>query len=199
MRESSLAVLVLRYQTFIAATGKGGVDAVYADENIWLSQKMLAELYQVSVSAINQRLKRIFDDSELQAGSVIKDFLITAADGKNYKTKHYNLQAIIVVGYKVNSERAVQFRKWATGILESYTIKGLPYIHPSLAFAQFANHGGVFKAFVMEDAEHFGGGFGGAGYEQAAGSLRVAQQGLQGVVYAGGEVDGCAVGSPVAA
>lgn len=114
----------VEYLTFIAATGEGGVDAVYADENTWLSQKMLGELYQVTVPAINQHLKRIFDDSELQADSVIKDFLITAADGKNYKTKHYNLQALIAVGYKVNSERAVQFRKWATGVLESYTIKG---------------------------------------------------------------------------
>src|SRR5690554_6251136 len=84
--QPSIRSSAVEYLTFIAATGEGGVDAVYADENIWLSQKMLAELYQVTVPAINQHLKRIFDDSELQTDSVIKDFLITAADGKNYNT-----------------------------------------------------------------------------------------------------------------
>jgi len=114
----------VEYLTFIAASGEGGVDAVYADENIWLSQKMLAELYQVKVPTVNYHLKKVFEDSELQEGTVIRNFLITADDGKNYTTKHYNLAAIIAVGYKVNSERAVQFRKWATVVLESYTIKG---------------------------------------------------------------------------
>lgn len=120
----SIRSSTVEYLTFIAATGEGGVDAVYADENIWLSQKMLAELYQVDVRTVSYHLKNIFADSELSENSVIQDFRITAADGKNYTTKHYNLQAIIAVGYKVNSERAVQFRKWATGILESFTIKG---------------------------------------------------------------------------
>lgn len=73
----------------------------------------MAALYDVSVSATNQHLKRIFDDGELIEGSVIKKYLITAADEKNYKTNHYNLQAIIAVDFKVNNERAVQFRKWA--------------------------------------------------------------------------------------
>ncbi|SMB89167.1 Virulence protein RhuM family protein [Pasteurella testudinis DSM 23072] len=114
----------VEYLTFIAATGEGGVNAVYADENIWLSQKMLAELYDVEVPTVNYHLKQIFADNELTEKSVIRKFLITAADGKNYQTKHYNLAAIIAVGYKTNSERAVQFRKWATQIIESFTIKG---------------------------------------------------------------------------
>ena len=96
----------------------------YEDENIWLTQKMMAALYDVSVPAINQHLKRIFDDSELVENSVIKKYLITAADGKNYQTNHYNLQAIIAVGFKINNERAVRFRKWANGIVKDYTIKG---------------------------------------------------------------------------
>lgn len=96
----------VEYLTFIAATGEGGVDAVYADENIWLSQKMLAELYQVKVPTVNYHLKKVFEDSELQEEAVIRDFLMTADDGKNYTTKHYNIAAIIAVGYKVNSERA---------------------------------------------------------------------------------------------
>jgi hypothetical protein len=112
------------YLTFIAATGEGGVDAIYADENIWLSQKMMGTLYNVNVRTVNEHLKKIFNDNELQDNSVIRDFRITASDGKNYNTKHYNLSAIIAVGYKVNSERAVQFRKWATQIVQEFTIKG---------------------------------------------------------------------------
>lgn len=102
------------YLTFIAASGEGGVEAVYAGENIWLTQKMMAILYDVDVRTVNYHLKKIFNDSELLENSVIQDFRITATDGKKYKTKHYNLSAIIAIGYKVNSERAVQFRKWAT-------------------------------------------------------------------------------------
>lgn len=112
------------YLTFIASTGEGGVEAVYADENIWLSQKMMGTLYNVIVRTINEHLQKIFKDNELQNDSVIRNFRITATDGKNYNTKHYNLSAIIAVGYKVNSERAVQFRKWATKIVQEFTIKG---------------------------------------------------------------------------
>jgi hypothetical protein len=110
------------YLTFVAASGSGGVEAVYADESIWLTQKMMATLYDVNVRTVNEHLKKIFADSELQ-DSVIRKFRITAADGKSYNTLHYKLPAIIAVGYKVNSERAVQFRKWATGVIEEYTIK----------------------------------------------------------------------------
>ncbi|MFA6960086.1 MAG: virulence RhuM family protein [Opitutaceae bacterium] len=112
------------YLTFVAASGQGGVEAVYADENVWLSQKMMGLLYDVETHTINYHLKKIFDDKELHEDSVIRKFRITAADGKTYDTGHYNLSAVIAVGYKVNSERAVQFRKWATGIIESFTIKG---------------------------------------------------------------------------
>jgi hypothetical protein len=112
------------YLTFIAATGEGGVDAIYADENIWLSQKMIGTLYNVNVRTINEHLQKIFKDNELQDEAVIRNFRITASDGKNYNTQHYNLSAIIAVGYKVNSERAVQFRKWATQIVQEFTIKG---------------------------------------------------------------------------
>lgn len=112
------------YLTFIAATGEGGVEAVYADENIWLSQKMMGTLYNVETHTVNYHLKKIFTDSELDENSVVRNFRITAQDGKNYTTQHYNLSAIIAVGYKVNSERAVQFRKWATQIVQEFTIKG---------------------------------------------------------------------------
>jgi len=111
------------YLIFVAATGKGGVEAVYVDESIWLTQKMMGTLYDVDVRTINYHLKKIFGDSELQEDAVIRNFRITASDGKNYNTKHYKLPAIIAVGYKVNSERAVQFRKWATRVIEEFTIK----------------------------------------------------------------------------
>ena len=112
------------YLTFVAASGAGGVEAVYADENVWLSQKMMGLLYDVETPTINYHLKKVFSDSELEEAAVIRNFLITAADGKSYDTKHYNLAATIAVGYKVNSERAVQFRKWATRVVEEFTIKG---------------------------------------------------------------------------
>ena len=111
------------YLTFIAATGSGGVEAVYADESIWLTQKMMGVLYNVETHTVNYHLKKVFADSELEENSVIRNFRITAADGKSYNTQHYKLPAIIAVGYKVNSERAVQFRKWATTVIEEYTIK----------------------------------------------------------------------------
>jgi hypothetical protein len=112
------------YLTFVAATGHGGVEAVYADENVWLTQKMMGQLYDVATHTINYHLKKVFSDSELQEEAVIRNFRITAADGKSYDTRHYSLAAIIAVGYKVNSERAVQFRKWATGIVEEFAVKG---------------------------------------------------------------------------
>lgn len=114
------------YLSFVASGGSSdnSVEMRYEDENIWLTQKMMASLYDVSVSAINQHLKRLFADDELQESSVIKKFLITASDGKSYKTQHYNLQAIIAVGFKIENERAVQFRKWANQIVKDYTIQG---------------------------------------------------------------------------
>ena len=114
------------YLTFVASTGedRDSIEMRYEDENIWLTQKMMATLYDVSVAAINQHLKKIFEDGELQEEAVIKKYLITATDGKKYNTNHYNLQAIIAVGFKVNNQRAVRFRVWANQIVEQYTIKG---------------------------------------------------------------------------
>lgn len=125
-KELQIRSSAAEYLTFIAANGDDGeaIEIRYEDENIWLTQKMMAALYDVSVSAINQHLKKIFDDNELDENSVIKKYLITANDGKSYNTKHYNLQAIIAVGFKVNNERAVQFRKWANQIVKDFTIKG---------------------------------------------------------------------------
>lgn len=114
------------YLTFVAATGENSdnIEMRYEDENIWLSQKMLATLYDVETHTINYHIKKIFADSELQESAVVRNYRITASDGKSYNTKHYNLQMIIAVGFKVNSERAVQFRKWVNQIAKDYTIKG---------------------------------------------------------------------------
>lgn len=114
------------YLTYVASIGdqSDSIEMRYEDENIWLTQKMMATLYDVDVRTINYHIKKIFSNSELQEDSVIRNFWITASDGKNYNTNHYSLEMIIAVGFKVNSQRAVQFRKWVNQIAKDYTIKG---------------------------------------------------------------------------
>lgn len=115
------------YLTYVAATGENGVELRYEDENIWLTQKMLSVLYGVSTSAINQHIKKIYEDKELEEKSTIKNFLIVQDEGNrkiSRKVIHYNLQMIIAVGFKVDNERAIQFRKWANQIVKDFTIKG---------------------------------------------------------------------------
>jgi len=109
---------------FTGQSGEQSIEARYEDETIWLSQKLMGQLFDVSVPTINEHLKNIFDGGELDENSVIRKFRITAADGKNYNTNFYNLDAIISVGYRVNSVRATQFRQWATGVLKEFAIKG---------------------------------------------------------------------------
>ena len=115
------------YLTYVAATGENGVELRYEDENIWLTQKMLSALYGVSISAINQHIKKIYEDKELEEKSTIKNFLIVQDEGNRKISRnviHYNLQMIIAVGFKVDNERAIQFRKWANQIVKDFTIKG---------------------------------------------------------------------------
>lgn len=112
------------YLSFVATSGHSGLEAVYAEESVWLTQKMMGMLYGVETHTINYHLKKLFSDGELEKASVVRKFRITAADGKSYDTQHYHLTAAIAVGCKVDSERAVQFRKWAASIVESFTLKG---------------------------------------------------------------------------
>ena len=115
------------YLTYVAATGENGVELRYEDENIWLTQKMLSVLYGVSTSAINQHIKKIYEDKELEEKSTIKNFLIVQDEGNRKISRnviHCNLQMIIAVGFKVDNERAIQFRKWANQIVKDFTIKG---------------------------------------------------------------------------
>ena len=125
-KKVSLRSSTSEYLTYIASSGgdSENLEILYQDENIWLTQKMMAALYDVTIPAINQHIKTIFNDNELTSDSVIKEYLTTAADGKKYKTKHYSLQLIIAVGFKINNERAVRFRKWAGQIVKDYTIQG---------------------------------------------------------------------------
>lgn len=125
-KESMIRSSAAEYLTYIASVGEeeNRMEMRYEDENIWLTQRMMAILYDVDVRTINYHIKKIFNDSELQENSVIRKFRITAEDGKCYNTNHYSLEMIIAVGFKVNSERAVQFRKWVNQIAKNYTIKG---------------------------------------------------------------------------
>ena len=100
------------------------IEVRYEDGTLWLTQKMMADLFDVKVSTINEHLKNIFSEGELDESSVIRNFRITASDGKSYNTNHYNLDAVISVGYRVNSIRATQFRRWATQVLKQYAITG---------------------------------------------------------------------------
>lgn len=112
------------FLTFTAQSGEQSIEARYEEETVWLTQKLIGTLFDVSVPTINEHIKNIFASGELTEEAVIRKFLITAADGKSYNTQHYNLDAIISVGYRVNSVRATQFRQWATQVLRDFAIKG---------------------------------------------------------------------------
>ncbi len=109
---------------FTNQKGQDGIEVRFENETIWLSQKLMAILFDCSSDNISLHLKNIFKSRELDEDSVTEDFSVTASDGKTYKTKHYNLDAIISVGYRINSQRATQFRQWATSVLKNYAIKG---------------------------------------------------------------------------
>lgn len=113
--------LFLIYQT---EDGKTRLEVLLENETVWLSQKLMADLFQTTKQNISLHLKNIFDEQELVEKSVVKDFLTTAADGKKYTTKHYNLDCIISVGYRVQSLTATRFRQWATARLHEYIVKG---------------------------------------------------------------------------
>ena len=117
------------YLTFVASTGadEKSIEMRYEDENIWLTQKMMASLYDVDVRTINDHIKKIYSDSELEQSATIRKYRIVQTEGSRQvarEVNHYNLQMIISVGFKVNNERAVQFRKWANRIVKDYTIQG---------------------------------------------------------------------------
>lgn len=127
--EVSIQSSAAEYLTYVASIGdqSDSIEMRYEDENIWLTQKMMAVLYDVALPTINEHIKKVFADSELEEGATIRKFRIVQNEGSRQVSRevaHYNLQMIIAVGFKVNNERAVQFRKWANSIVKDYTIKG---------------------------------------------------------------------------
>lgn len=128
-KEVTIRSSAAEYLTYVASVGDSAdsIEMRYEDENIWLTQKMLAALYDVSIPAINQHLKKIYADCELEPSATIKKYLIVQTEGNRTVSRevdHYNLNAIIAVGFKVNNQRAVRFRVWANQIVEQYTVKG---------------------------------------------------------------------------
>ena len=121
MKNNDQSSQIIIYQT---EDGQTKIDVQFQDETVWLTQKLMAELFEVSVPTINEHLKNIFFTQELEEKAVIRNFRITASDGKGYDTKHYNLDSIIALGYRVNSKRATQFRIWTTQRLKEYIVKG---------------------------------------------------------------------------
>lgn len=128
-KEITIRSSAAEYLTYVAAVGdsEDSIEMRYEDENIWLTQKMMATLYGVDVRTINDHIKKMYIDDELQECSTIRNYRIVQIEGTRQvsrEVKHYNLQMIIAVGFKVNNERAVQFRKWANSIVKDYTIQG---------------------------------------------------------------------------
>ena len=119
IRSSSAEFLIFEQQK-----KEQGIEVRFEDGDLWLTQKALGELYNTSKQDISYHLSNIFKELELEQNSVVKNYLTTASDGKKYKTNYYNLDAVISVGYRVNTDRAIQFRRWATNVLKEFSKKG---------------------------------------------------------------------------
>ena len=130
---------------FTSQAGSDGIEVMVEDENVWLTQNIIAKLFDVPIATVTEHLKNIFKTEELQESSVIRKFLITASDGKNYNTKHYSLGAIIATGYRINSARATDFRKWATKVLKDYALRG--YVLDSVRL----KNGALFNKKYFDD------------------------------------------------
>jgi len=137
---------------FTAQDGKNSIEARYEDDTIWLTQKLMGELFEVGTNTINYHLKEIFKSEEIDEISVVRKFRITANDGKNYNTNFYNLDAIISIGYRVNSLRATQFRQWATKVLKEFAIKGFVLDKKRLENGSYLNEN-YFEELLAEIRE----------------------------------------------
>ncbi len=124
MSKNSQPIRIDNITIFASEDGRARVEVRFENENVWLTQKLIAELYECSTDNISLHLKNIFADQELIESAVTEESSVTAADGKQYRTKLYSLEAIIAVGYRVKSVRATQFRTWATDRLKDYILKG---------------------------------------------------------------------------
>ena len=134
---------------FTTNNAQDTIEVKVEDESVWLTQKLVAKLFDVSVATVNEHLKNIFKTNELQEDSVIRKFLITASDGKKYNTQHYNLDAIISLGYRINSNKATEFRQWATQVLKQFATRGYVLDNERLKNGIFLNHQ-YFKDLILE-------------------------------------------------
>ncbi len=134
---------------FTTANGQDTIEVKVEDETVWLTQKLIAKLFDVHVATINEHLKKIFNTHELEENSVIRKFLITANDGKNYNTNHYNLEVIISLGYRINSNKATEFRRWATQILKQYATRGYVLDNERLKNGSYLNPQ-YYKDLILE-------------------------------------------------
>lgn len=134
---------------FTTVNGQDAIEVKIEDETVWLTQKLIAKLFDVHVATVNEHLKNIFKTDELEEDSVIRNFLITANDGKNYNTKHYNLDAIISLGYRINSKKATEFRRWATQVLKQFATRGYVLDNERLKNGSYLNPQ-YFKDLILE-------------------------------------------------
>ena len=134
---------------FTTANGQDTIEVKVSDETVWLTQKLIAKLFDVNVATINEHLKNIFKTNELEENSVIRKFLITASDGKNYNTQHYNLEVIISLGYRINSNKATEFRRWATQVLKQYATRGYVLDNERLKNGSYLNPQ-YYKDLILE-------------------------------------------------
>ena len=146
--------LIIRNSTaefliFTTANGQDTIEVKVEDETVWLTQKLIAKLFDVHVATINEHLKNIFKTHELEENSVIRNFLITASDGKNYNTQHYNLEVIISLGYRINSNKATEFRRWATQVLKQYATRGYVLDNERLKNGSYLNPQ-YYKDLILE-------------------------------------------------
>lgn len=134
---------------FTTTNGQDTIEVKVEDETVWLTQKLIAKLFDVNVATINEHLKNIFKTHELEENSVIRKFLITASDGKNYNTQHYNLEVIISLGYRINSNKATEFRRWATQVLKQYATRGYVLDNERLKNGSYLNPQ-YYKDLILE-------------------------------------------------
>ncbi len=134
---------------FTTSNGQDTIEVKVEDETVWLTQKLIAKLFDIQIATINEHLKNIFKTNELEENSVIRKFLITASDGKNYNTKHYNLEVIISLGYRINSNKATEFRRWATQVLKTFTTHGYVLDNERLKNGSYLNPQ-YYKDLILE-------------------------------------------------
>jgi len=134
---------------FTTANGQDTIEVKVENETVWLTQKLIAKLFDVNVATVNEHLKNIFKTHELEEDSVIRKFLITASDGKNYNTKHYNLEVIISLGYRINSNKATEFRRWATQVLKTFATRGYVLDNERLKNGSYLNPQ-YYKDLILE-------------------------------------------------